>query len=83
MDIGIITKTATTKQKKYSTRKEFQQKCGRAYYFARINKWLDDYTWFIHPEVSNKKWNKETCYNEAKKYSKWVDFQEKYNVPRK
>lgn len=63
--------------KKYSTRKEFQQKCGRAYYFACINGWLDDYVWFVKPVIYNKKWTKDSCEIEAHKYSKWVDFQEK------
>ena len=63
--------------KKYKTRKEFQVGCGCAYYRARVNKWLDDYTWFIHPEVSSKKWNKETCYDEAKKHKTLKEFAEK------
>ena len=63
--------------RKYKTRKEFQVGCSCGYYHARINKWLDDYTWFMHPEVSNKKWNKETCYNEAKKYETLKEFAEK------
>lgn len=63
--------------KKYKTRKEFQVGCSCGYYHARINKWLDDYTWFVHPEVSNKKWNKGTCYDEAKKYETLKEFAEK------
>ena len=63
--------------RKYKTRKEFQVGCSCGYYHARINKWLDDYTWFVHPEVSNKKWNKETCYDEAKKYETLKEFAEK------
>ena len=63
--------------RKYKTRKEFQVGCSCGYYHARINKWLDDYTWFVHPEVSNKKWNKETCYDEAKKYETVKEFAEK------
>jgi len=62
---------------KYKTRKEFQVGCSCGYHHARINNWLDDYTWFIHPEVCNKKWNKETCYNEAKKYDTLKEFAEK------
>lgn len=63
--------------KKYKTRKEFQTGCGCGYHHARINKWLDDYTWFVHPKVKNKKWNKETCYDEAKKYETLKEFAEK------
>lgn len=63
--------------KKYKTRKEYKVGCSCGYHHARINKWLDDYTWFIHPEVSNKKWNKETCYNEAKKYKTLKEFADK------
>lgn len=63
--------------RKYKTRKDFQVGCSCGYHHARINKWLDDYTWFIHPEISNKKWNKETCFNEAKKYETLGEFAEK------
>ena len=63
--------------KKYKTRKEFQVGCSCGYYHARINKWLDDYTWFVHPEVSNKKRDKKTCYDEAKRYETLKEFAEK------
>ena len=76
--------------KKYSTRSEFQRECGSAYVVARQNKWLDDYIWFVNGNKraaeKKTKWNKETCYEEAKKYSTRSEFQKgcsgAYNVAR-
>ena len=56
---------------KYKTRSEFSRNSGKAYNTARINGWLDDYTWFIK---SKGIWVRETCYNEAKKYKTKEEF---------
>ena len=76
--------TCYEEAKKYSTRSEFQQGCGRAYTVACKNKWLDNYDWFNRPVVYNKKWTYETCYEEAKKYSTRNEFKKgcgsAYNV---
>ena len=45
-----------------------------AYNSARKNGWLDNYTWFERPVAYNKKWNRETCYDEAKKYKSKAEF---------
>ena len=66
--------TCYEEAKKYSTRTEFQKGCGRAYAVARQNKWLDDYIWFVEGNEKKTKWNKETCYEEAKKYSTRSEF---------
>lgn len=48
-------------------------KCSNgAYYKARINGWLDDYDWF--EVLWENKWNKETCYEEAKRYKTRNEF---------
>ena len=39
------------------------------------NGWIDDYVWFEVKKKPNGYWNKETCYEEAKKYSTRSDFQ--------
>ena len=62
--------------KKYTCRSEFQRKKRGAYKAALRNKWLDNYTWFEKPEAHNKKWNYETCYEEAKKYKSFKEFRE-------
>lgn len=69
--MGVIKWTYETcyeEAKKYNSRKKFQTSNGGAYYAARKNGWLDDYTWFEKPF----RWTYETCYEEAKKYnSRW------------
>ena len=66
--------TCYEEAKKYSTRSEFKKGCSRAYRVARQNKWLDDYDWFVEIYKPMGYWNKETCYEEAKKYSKRSEF---------
>ena len=38
--------TCYEEAKKYNSRKEFSDKCNRAYFVANKNGWLKDYTWF-------------------------------------
>lgn len=48
--MGYWTKERVTEEsRKYKTRGEFHDMCGTAYSKARINKWLDDFTW-LHDE---------------------------------
>ena len=61
--------------KKYKNRRNFQKGCMGAYMKALKNGWLDDYIWFEVKKKPNRYWNKETCYEEAKKYSTRSDFQ--------
>ena len=58
--------------KKYSSRSEFKANNGSAYSSARINKWLDDYTWFI-----GYRWTYDKCLEESKKYSTRGEFAQK------
>ena len=67
--------TCYEEAKKYSTRSEFQKGCSSAYRAARQNKWIDDYDWFEEIRKPNGYWSYETCYEEAKKYSKRYEFQ--------
>ena len=67
--------TCYEEAKKYKSRSGFKKKCGRAYKVASDNGWLTDYIWFERPENRRKKWNRETCYNEAKKYNSKNKFQ--------
>ena len=72
---------------KYKSKVEFQKKNGSAYTTANKNRWLDDYTWFERPIIHNKKWNYETCFEEAKKYYSKAEFRKSnssaYNVAYK
>ena len=61
--------------KKYKNRRKFQKGCMGAYMKALKNGWIDDYVWFEVKKKPNGYWNKETCYEEAKKYSTRSDFQ--------
>lgn len=74
------------KQKKYKAKSEFAKRSGGAYNLARKNGWLNDYTWFKTPEIK-RKWNRETCRNEAKKYNSRSEFAKNsrvaYQVARK
>lgn len=70
--------TCLEEAKKYKTKTEFKNNNSGAYNVAYRNGWLDDYTWL---EDGNKiavekrrKWNKETCCEEAKKYKTKVEF---------
>lgn len=65
--------------KKYKSRKRFQKNCSGAYTKAFRNGWLNDYFWFEEMKKPNGYWNKETCYEEAKKYSSKKDFRDNAN----
>lgn len=64
---------------KYNTRKQFQKGCSSAYKKAREKGWLKDYSWFVNGYIlegqKRRKWNYETCYEEAKKYNSRTEFQ--------
>lgn len=66
--------------KKYDTRRAFQLGCGAAYKVALQNKWLDDYTWFLHEHEARsrayRKWNYENLLEERNKYSSKKEFRE-------
>ena len=68
----------------YETCYEAAKKCSSYSEFARLypgavdkageNKWIKDYIWFTRPVAYNKKWTKETCEAEARKYKTIKDF---------
>ena len=72
--LGTIGGIKWTKEKcfkeahKYKYRKEFQRGSVGAYTRALRMGWLEDYTWFNHPQNWNQKWDEESCYDEALKY---------------
>ena len=60
--------------KKYKSRIAFARKNPAAYSAAWKSGWLQDYTWFERPKNPNKKWDYETCFQEAKKYKTKKEF---------
>ena len=73
--------------KECTSRRDFEKKHGSAYHKARINKWLDDYTWFTPTNRLKIKWAYENCYEAAKECTSRRDFEKKhrsaYNVALK
>ena len=67
--------TCFEEAKKYKSRNELRKGSNGAYGVALKNGWLDDYTWFVKPPAHNKKWTRETCFEEAKKYGTRSKFQ--------
>lgn len=76
--------TCFTEASKYNSIIEFVRGSAGAYNVARENGWLEDYTWFKRPEAYNKKWTRQKCAEEAKKYNTRGEFQKNsssaYNV---
>jgi len=76
--------TCYAEARKYNSIIEFVRGSSGAYNVARENGWLEDYIWFKRPEAYNKKWTREKCAEEARKYSTRGDFQKNsssaYNV---
>ena len=60
--------------KKYKCRKDFQYGRRGAYRAALKYGWLNEYKWMKKPQPKNKKWNHESCFSEAKKYSSLSEF---------
>ena len=56
---------------KYQYYNDFRSGSHDYYMAARKRGWLPEYTWLIKEPIEpyNKKWNYDTCYAEAKKYS--------------
>lgn len=71
--------TCYKEAQKYITRKQFEKGCSSAYKKAREEGWLTDYSWFVNGHVlegqKRRKWNYDTCYEEAKKYNSRSEFQ--------
>lgn len=86
-------KSCMEEAKKYTHRSEMKKYSNGAYGVARRNGWLDDYAWFMTETEArskgaiNKKWDYETCKEEARKYDFRYDFKinssSAYNVARR
>ena len=65
---------------------EFEKGNNSACVSARKHGWLDDYMWFKE-KPKNRYWNRETCYEEAKKYKSATEYAKKavraYELSRK
>ena len=65
--------------KEFQTLNEFQKSYPKAYKTARKNGWLDTYTWFVSGHVlegqKRRKWDYDSCFEEAKKYKSRTEFQ--------
>ena len=59
--------------RKYNTRKEFAKGSGGAYYWARVNKKLEEVCG--HMEVLRREWTLESVKKEAKKYNTRREFE--------
>ena len=68
--------TCLEEAKKHESIARFQEGAPSAYNVARRNGWLTEYVWFTRPENWNKKWNYETCLEEAKKYRYITEFED-------
>lgn len=67
--------TCKEEAQKYSTRRDFQKGSNGAYDAAWRNGWIKDFDWLVKPRIAhNKKWTREKCYEEAKKYTSRGDF---------
>ena len=64
--------------RKYEYKVDFMKNNRREYDAARSHGWYDDFDWFLdgikRTGERHRKWNYETCYNEALKYEKRGDF---------
>ncbi len=55
--------------------KELKEKNSKAYWAARRNDWVRDYTWFKRPDGNHATWTKEDAEAESRKYSCRSEFQ--------
>ena len=65
--------------KKYKSRGEFSDKSPSAWYRAKKNGWIEDYTWFEEKVKPNGYWTYEHCYEEALKYKTRTEFEDNCN----
>jgi len=63
--------------RKCETRADYKRMNASAYKVSRVHKWLDDYTWFVNGFARPRRWTLEKCTEEARKYTRKVDFQRK------
>lgn len=71
--------TCYSEAKKYQTKNQFRIGCYSAYRKARKEGWFEDYTWIVNGYAlegkKRRKWNYESCFEEAKKYKSRTEFQ--------
>lgn len=60
-----------------NTKAHFKRNNASAYNVALKNGWLQDYIWFANGHKMPRKWTRETCIAEARKYSRKTDFMHK------
>ena len=60
--------TCYEEARKYHSRSEFASECSGAYKASIKKGWIDDYDWFEEKKKPNGYWNKEHCFEEARKY---------------
>ena len=64
--------------RKYKTKADFEHGCSTACRKAVDNGWMQGYTWFVDGRAlaieKTRKWTKETCREEAKKYKNRWEF---------
>lgn len=63
--------------KKYEYYLDYFNNSNGSYRVAYKNGWINDYVWLKRNRRKRGFWNHETCYNEAKKYDKLIDFRYK------
>lgn len=72
---------------KYSSVKSFRKESHAAYTASIKYKWIEKFDWLERTRQNNGYWNKERCYEEAKKYKSRGGFakgsQSAYNVANK
>ena len=85
--IGLIARNKWSKRKcreealKYKTRGAFAKQSPRAYELARLNGWLDSYTWFVKPRRPDGYWNNyDNCYAAALTCRTKSEFSRRYNA---
>lgn len=66
--------------KKYKTKVEFKNACSGAYHAARVNKWLENYTWFKNGRCHDRKWSFNAIKTEASRFIHKRDFMLNSNV---
>ncbi len=83
--------TCLKEARKYNSKAEFRRNCSGAYNVAYKYGWLYDYSWLEDGNriavEKRRKWNRETCREEAKKYNSKAEFRKNsswaYNVAYK
>ena len=65
---------------KYKTKLDFEKGCGAAYNSALKHGWLDEMDWLVNQIHPNGYWTKDRVFDEARKYTRKVDF--KYKASR-